>query len=113
MQRSFPWTGASLVVLAGGAAVLLHTRAEPPALPPQAFRDLGVACLALGRVSPTVEEWSDRGLTAVVELLARLMHAYGQADFGSFLALRAGDLEHVRQAKASEIECYCEVLDPT
>lgn len=91
------------LLLAAVARPARAPRAAPPAVP-QAFRDLGVACLAMGRVSPPVDELSDPCIEAVVELLGRLMHAYGAADFGSFLALRANDLERAVETSGISIQ---------
>jgi hypothetical protein len=60
---------------------------------PRESSDLAVACLASGEVRPPVSELSDADFAAIVEIVGRLIRAYELADFDSFLALRAKDLE--------------------
>ena len=71
---------------------------------PREYLDRGMACLASGVVQPRLDELSDPELVAVAEIIGRLMHAYQGGDFGSFLALRAGDLEHAARARAGDLE---------
>lgn len=80
-----------------------HATFVPEPLPRE-LRDLGVACVALGEVRPPVSELSDADLTAITEILARLASAYGNADFDSFLALRAGDLESAARWRSRDLE---------
>ncbi len=71
---------------------------------PRELLDQGVACLASGEVRPAVSELCDADLAAIVEILARLIGAYERADFDSFLALRAGDLESAAERRSDDLE---------
>jgi len=98
----------ALLVLAGlGSSALLLPSIRPGRSlrpTPLSYRDLGVSCLALGSVSPPVEELSDEQFESLTTLLARLMHAYEAADFDSFLALRAGDVGFAGELRAHDID---------
>jgi len=72
--------------------------------PPRELCDLAVACLACGEVRPAVSELADEDLDALVGIVARLIGAYERMDFGSFLALRTGDLESVGERRAGDLE---------
>ena len=85
-------------------SVQARNAAFVPSPAPRELLDLGVACLATGEVQPAVSELSDEDLEAIVEILARLIGAYERADFASFLALRAGDLEGVGERRAGDLE---------
>jgi len=71
---------------------------------PRELSDLAVACLASGEVRPALAELSDADLAAIVEIVARLIGAYERADFNSFLALRAGDLENASRRRSGDVE---------
>lgn len=98
------------VTLAGLAALAWTWRAEPAgaAFVPRALarelRDLAVDCLAAGTVQPPVSALSEAELAAVVEILGRLIAAYGRGDYEAFLALRAGDLESASEQRAGDLD---------
>jgi hypothetical protein len=75
--------------------------AEP--LPPEYF-DQGIACLAEGEVQPSLGALSERELFSVAGIIGRLLHAYGAGAFGSFLALRAVDLDFADHERAGDVE---------
>jgi hypothetical protein len=75
---------------------------RPPPVPSE-IRDYAVSALALGEIQPPIEALADAELEAVVRVLAHLFHAYETASFGSFLALRAGDLEFAQRARAERV----------
>ncbi len=70
---------------------------------PQEYRDYVISCLALGEITPPIESLDDAHLDAIVSLIAPVFHAYERADFGSFVALRAGDLEFARGEQAHRL----------
>ncbi len=75
----------------------------PPPLARE-VRDLAVDCLASGTVRPEVAALSDEDFEAVATILGRLIAAYGQGDYGSFLALRAGDIADGSRQRAGDVE---------
>lgn len=105
-------------LLVGGLALWAYLVAAPPVHPQprpvaRPLVDLAVACLALGRVEPPLEQLSGPELDDAVEILARLIAAYGERDFDSFLALRAADLAHAearRRDQADELRALCIAL---
>ena len=95
--------GALSLALAWSGMPVGRADYVPRALPRE-LHDLGVACLASGEVRPAVSELSDAELAAIVEIIARLIGAYERADFDSFLALRAGDLESATERRSRDLE---------
>ena len=68
------------------------------------LRDLAVDCLAAGTVRPAVAELAELDLEALVEIVGRLLDAYGNGDFDSFLALHSGDLAHADERRAGDVQ---------
>ncbi|NOT31017.1 MAG: hypothetical protein HOP15_11265 [Planctomycetes bacterium] len=101
---------AAAVTLAGLAALAWTWRAEPagaafvPRPLARELRDLAVDCLAVGTVQPALSALSEAEFAAIVEILGRLISAYGSCDYESFLALRAGDLESASERRAGDLE---------
>jgi hypothetical protein len=107
---------ASLALGAGLALLLDYARGAPPRARHHArplereIVDLAASCLGAGAVQPPVGELTDAELGALVEILGRLIGAYARRDFDSYLALRAGDLEHaerVQSERRDELRGLC------
>ncbi len=102
-------TVAAATFLGLTALTLAMTRAPAgraafvPRPPARELRDLAVDCLAAGSVRPAVSELGEGEFEAIVEILARMIGAYGRADFDSFLALHAGDLESAAERRADDV----------
>jgi hypothetical protein len=71
-------------------------------LPKEAL-ERGLACLAAGRVEPPLDELSEPELLQLAGLIGRLLHAYEEGAFESFLALRAADLEFAAGARQADL----------
>lgn len=85
----------------GGVAQFAEHRARPLG---REVVDLAVACIGAGEVRPPVAELSDAELDGIAEIVARLISAYGHADFDSFLALRARDSAFAAGAQRERVE---------
>jgi len=107
-----------VAVAAAGALACLASRGPraprfvAPSLGP-ATVDLAVACLGAGETRPELAAVGDEDFQAAVSILARLIAAYAEGDYGSYLALRAGDLAHAETVQAEhceEVRGYCRSL---
>jgi hypothetical protein len=107
------FAGAGLVVVASLALALAlawtprpRSAAGAERFPPPApeLAELALACLGSGTVAPDLSRLSDAELEWLAGVLARLIGAYAQRDFGDFLALRAADLGSAAQPCAHELE---------
>lgn len=85
----------------GSEARIGAHRAQP--LAPEVV-GMAVACIGAGEVRPALSELSDGELAGIVEIVGRLIGAYGHGDFDSFLALRAGDVAFASQAQRGHVE---------
>jgi hypothetical protein len=70
---------------------------------PEEALECGLACLAAGRVEPPLDELSEPELLQLAGLIGRLLHAYEEGAFESFLALRAADLEFAAEARQADL----------
>lgn len=73
-------------------------------------REFALACLGAGECRPAIGELDDRELEEILAILARLVSSYGERDFGSFLALRHGDLDSAEQRRdedRGELRALC------
>ena len=75
---------------------------SPPVDP--RFHDLAVHCLVHGSCSPEVDAIDPDTLDSVLDVLALTFRAYQEADFDSFVHLRAGDLDHASLARRPDVE---------
>ncbi len=96
--------GAARFLRPGNARQGACAPVPPPAPVPREYPDRAVDCLVWGEVDPPLSALAEPELDSIVAILARMLHAYEKADFGSFLALRRDDLEHARGCRASGVE---------
>jgi len=78
--------------------------ARPATVAPldRAYLELGLACLAEGELQPALAELDDAELVVLAGIVGRLLHAYQEGAFESFLALRLPDLAHAAEARAGD-----------
>ncbi|HEX6884509.1 MAG TPA: hypothetical protein VF530_14125 [Planctomycetota bacterium] len=105
LVRLLAW--ATLLALPAGILAWVRgpaaTWARAPVTPlERAHLELGLACLAEGELQPALAELADADLVVLAGLVGRLLHAYQEGAFESFLALRLPDLEHAAEVRAGD-----------
>lgn len=111
-RRAWKAAGAAFVcvgLLTWGLGLSAGRAGFVPRPLPRELCDLAVDCLAAGRVQPALTELSEAEFAGLVEIVARLLAAYGRGDFDSFLALRAGDLESAAERRVGELRVLREL----